>query len=69
MRPVGWAVAAMGALCHSEQKPFSHRGRAVTRKEVDVVRDNKEIRRSERQAEVSKEELRVSSFEARFASF
>ena len=38
-------VKGMGAWkvnCHSEQEPFSHRGRAVTIKERDVARENRE---------------------------
>ena len=54
--------AAWRAHCHSKRKSLSHRGRAVTKKERDVVRENKRKRgRCERQAEVPKEELRVSS--------
>ena len=50
-------LGAWKVNCHSRQKPFSHRGWAVTIKERDVVRENKEIKKKkecERQAEVSK---------------
>ena len=35
-------MGAWKVNCHGKQKPFSHRGRAVTKKERDVVRENKE---------------------------
>ena len=38
MRLGSWVAAAKESLCHSKQKPFSHRGRAATVRERDVVR-------------------------------
>ena len=39
MRLGGWAAADKGALLSQQGKPFSHRGRAVTVVERDVVRE------------------------------
>ena len=63
-------LGAWKVNCHSKQKPFSHRGRAVTFQERDVEREKrKKMKECERQAEVSKVDLRVISMQALFASF
>ena len=41
MRRGCWVAAAREAHCHSKRELFSHRGRAVTKKERDVVRELK----------------------------
>ena len=48
MRPRSWVDAARGASVSHQDKPFSHRGWAVTTMEKDVARDMKERERERR---------------------
>ena len=63
----------MGALkvnCHSKQKPFSHRGLVVTRKERDVVREKKKKKEEcERQVEIFERRSESESLEGSLRLF
>ena len=62
-------MGAWKVNCHRKQKPFSHRGRAVTTKERDVVRENEVKKECGRQAEVFDRRSDSESFEGSLRFF